>query len=123
MPDQAVAVEPEGRAGQAGLQFAEQLGAGALLQALAVTGQPVGRQAAQGGEAFAIAGRQAVDRQPQQRARQAQGAQVGDVVAQPVGAQRPGLVLQLAQALLGLLVVVRRVAGYGRWVLGGREVD
>ncbi len=53
-PDQPLAVEPEGCAGDAGFQIHGQFGEGALVEALLEAGQLVGRQAAQRGDLFGV---------------------------------------------------------------------
>ncbi len=62
LPGKALAVQPEGRAGGAGFQIHQQIGIQPLGEAFPVAGQLVGRDAAQGGDLFGIALRQAVDR-------------------------------------------------------------
>ena len=113
LPGEVLAIQPERRARQAGFQLDQQFGVAALAQGFLEGIQAIAGQTAQGGDLLGVTGRQGVDRQPEQAARQAQGTGIGGVLAQPPVAQRTGLLLQGAQVFLRILFILRPGTGTG----------
>ena len=99
-PGPAQAVEPEHRGREAGFKLKQQVGVLTAVEALLVALELVCRGAAQGGDAFTVGIRIARQRQPGHGAAQAQGTQVGGTLAQPPGAERSGLILQVTQPFM-----------------------
>ncbi len=118
LPDHSLAVEPERRLRQARLQFHQQVCIFALIVSFLVGLELVDGQAAQHGDLLRVALGDGVDGQPQQRAIEAQGAQVSGFLLEPPGAQWARVFLLSAQCLVSFFFVVDRCAG-GEQLRGG----